>query len=131
MTPRSGRSGVAPGFTELDEIEDAAFRRRAWRDYPDRDGDAPGGRRRHEPCGHTMFPDDGTALDELMRNADLAMYRAKADGRARAVFYNRAMQRMPALAAENFKLSASLVGVGTRTVASPAGRAPLRGFTVR
>jgi diguanylate cyclase (GGDEF)-like protein len=51
--------------------------------------------------GITLFPDDATALDELMRNADLAMYRAKADGRARAVFYNRDMQRMPALAAES------------------------------
>ena len=51
--------------------------------------------------GITVFPDDGTVLDELMRNADLAMYRAKQDGRSRAVFYDRAMQRMPALAADS------------------------------
>jgi len=51
--------------------------------------------------GVTMFPDDAGTLDELMRNADLAMYRAKEAGRARAVFYTRAMQRMPALAAES------------------------------
>jgi diguanylate cyclase (GGDEF)-like protein len=51
--------------------------------------------------GITLFPDDGSVLDELMRNADLAMYRAKETGRSRAVFYDRSMQRMPALAAES------------------------------
>ncbi|HMD59169.1 MAG TPA: diguanylate cyclase, partial [Steroidobacteraceae bacterium] len=48
--------------------------------------------------GITMFPDDGTTIDELMRNADLAMYQAKAGGRARAVFYDRQMERMPVAA---------------------------------
>jgi len=51
--------------------------------------------------GITLFPDDGAEHDELMRNADLAMYRAKESGRSRAVFYDRAMQRMPALVAES------------------------------
>jgi diguanylate cyclase (GGDEF)-like protein len=51
--------------------------------------------------GITLFPDDSAELDELMRNADLAMYRAKEHGRSRAVFYDRGMQRMPALAAES------------------------------
>jgi EAL domain-containing protein (putative c-di-GMP-specific phosphodiesterase class I) len=36
-----------------------------------------------------------------MRNADLAMYRAKEHGRSRAVLYDSGMQRMPALAAES------------------------------
>ena len=62
-----------------------------------------GGRDHHvgASIGITLFPDDATVLDELMRNADLAMYRAKSDGRARVVFYNREMQRMPALVAES------------------------------
>jgi diguanylate cyclase (GGDEF)-like protein len=43
--------------------------------------------------GVTLFPDDGTGIDELMRNADLAMYQAKESGRSRSVFYDRKMER--------------------------------------
>ncbi|MEP7312156.1 MAG: EAL domain-containing protein, partial [Pseudomonadota bacterium] len=41
--------------------------------------------------GITLFPDDGISIDDLMRNADLAMYRAKHLGRGAAVFYDRKM----------------------------------------
>ena len=41
--------------------------------------------------GITLFPDDGVSIDDLMRNADLAMYRAKHLGRGAAVFYDRKM----------------------------------------
>ena len=34
---RPVEAGVAPGFTEQEEAEDAAFRQRAWRDYLDRE----------------------------------------------------------------------------------------------
>ena len=42
--------------------------------------------------GVTMFPDDGNTIEELMRNADLAMYQAKDSGRSREMFFERSMQ---------------------------------------
>ena len=41
--------------------------------------------------GITLFPDDAAHIDELMRNADTAMYRAKDAGRGRAVFHDSAL----------------------------------------
>ena len=41
--------------------------------------------------GVTLFPDDGTELEDVIRQADLAMYRAKAQGRGRAIFFEREM----------------------------------------
>jgi diguanylate cyclase (GGDEF)-like protein len=41
--------------------------------------------------GVAVFPDDGTSPAELLRTADLALYRAKADGRGRHLFFDRAM----------------------------------------
>ncbi len=37
LRERPVEAGVAPGFTEQDEVEDVEFRRRAWRDYLDRE----------------------------------------------------------------------------------------------
>ena len=43
--------------------------------------------------GVTMFPDDGVDLEDIIRQADLAMYRAKAQGRGRAIFFEREMSQ--------------------------------------
>jgi diguanylate cyclase (GGDEF)-like protein len=46
--------------------------------------------------GVTLFPDDGVDLEDIIRQADLAMYRAKAQGRGRAIFFEREMaQKRP------------------------------------
>lgn len=37
--------------------------------------------------GATMIPDDGTTADEIIHNADLAMYRAKGDDQTSLVFF--------------------------------------------
>jgi diguanylate cyclase (GGDEF)-like protein len=41
--------------------------------------------------GIALYPDDGTQLDRLIMNADLAMYRAKADPERSSCFYERHM----------------------------------------
>ena len=41
--------------------------------------------------GITLFPQDGANSDLLFRNADLALYRAKREGRGQYRFYSRDM----------------------------------------
>lgn len=43
--------------------------------------------------GITLFPDDGTSSSELMQNADLAMYKAKAEGRNNYQFFSSNLQK--------------------------------------
>jgi diguanylate cyclase (GGDEF)-like protein len=51
--------------------------------------------------GIALFPDDGAQIDELLHNADLAMYRAKSLGQGEAVFYNPKMSRRGTRVAES------------------------------
>ncbi|MBX9960638.1 MAG: EAL domain-containing protein [Burkholderiaceae bacterium] len=41
--------------------------------------------------GVAIFPDDGSLASELLKKADMAMYRAKATGRGRVVFFEEGM----------------------------------------
>lgn len=41
--------------------------------------------------GISTAPGDGTASDAIMKTADIALYRAKAEGRGKAIFFNRTM----------------------------------------
>jgi diguanylate cyclase (GGDEF)-like protein len=43
--------------------------------------------------GMTVFPADGTKLEELLKAGDIAMYQAKDAGRGRAVFFQAQMQQ--------------------------------------
>jgi diguanylate cyclase (GGDEF)-like protein len=46
--------------------------------------------------GITLFPDDASTIEDLMRNADTAMYRAKDLGRGRLMFFDPNMGSKPA-----------------------------------
>ncbi len=54
-----------------------------------------GGRDHHvlASIGVTLFPEDGTDLDQLLHHADLAMYRAKDLGRSGAEFYSTTIEK--------------------------------------
>ncbi len=41
--------------------------------------------------GVTFYPDDGDNIETLMKNADMAMYKAKEEGKNKYVFYTQAM----------------------------------------
>ncbi|HJS22554.1 MAG TPA: EAL domain-containing protein [Steroidobacteraceae bacterium] len=55
--------------------------------------------------GIAIYPDDGATLEDLLKNADTAMYRAKEDGRGRATFFE---PHMNARALERWSLETGL-----------------------
>jgi diguanylate cyclase (GGDEF)-like protein/PAS domain S-box-containing protein len=61
--------------------------------------------------GIAIAPDDGTEPDQLLKNADLAMYGAKADGRGTYRFFEPAMDsRMKARRALEFDMRQAITG---------------------
>jgi diguanylate cyclase (GGDEF)-like protein len=55
--------------------------------------------------GACVYPDDGSDADSLLKNADVAMYRAKQKGRSRVCFYTEDLNRM---ASERLSLESAL-----------------------
>jgi diguanylate cyclase (GGDEF)-like protein/PAS domain S-box-containing protein len=55
--------------------------------------------------GISLFPDDGDSVEQLLRNADSALFRAKSSGRQTFSFYS---QDMTALAQQRVRLEAEL-----------------------
>ncbi|MBB1518761.1 phosphodiesterase DibA [Aquipseudomonas guryensis] len=55
--------------------------------------------------GISLFPDDGNSVEQLLRNADSALFRAKSSGRQTFSFYS---QDMTTLARQRVKLEAEL-----------------------
>nr|WP_257019269.1 EAL domain-containing protein [Streptomyces sp. TLI_235] len=88
--------GVELGVAASIGIAFAAPDRRPYRDSDQRSDQAPG---RHSEQGPEQGSDRAArgvdpkaATDELMRNADLAMYRAKSQGKGRVVLYRPGMR---------------------------------------
>ena len=73
--------------------------------------------------GIALAPQDGTDLDHLLKNADLAMYEAKADGRRTYRFFEAGMgARVHALRTLELDLRQAIADDGIRDRLSAAGR---------
>jgi diguanylate cyclase (GGDEF)-like protein len=66
-------------------------------------------------AGIAVYPADGSTAEELLRNADIAMYRAKEAGRGRSVFFE---ERMNVAAIARVRSSASCAARSTAASSS-------------
>jgi diguanylate cyclase (GGDEF)-like protein/PAS domain S-box-containing protein len=92
LVARLGGDEFAVVQTELDGADDAAALAR--RILAELSRPIPvGGREIHTTAsiGITLFPSDESSCDKLVKNADLAMYRAKAEGRNTFQFFTERM----------------------------------------
>jgi diguanylate cyclase (GGDEF)-like protein len=80
--------------------------------------------------GIALAPEDGTDLDELMKNADLAMYAAKADGRRTYRFFEPGMnERVKALRLLELDLRRAIAEGGLELYYQPLVNLPNNGIT--
>jgi diguanylate cyclase (GGDEF)-like protein/PAS domain S-box-containing protein len=77
--------------------------------------------------GIALFPEHGDTLDEVLRAADQAMYRAKAAGKGQVAFYSDTSTRREAPPAAGSATEDDAPQLGTRTAVGaggPAGESP-------
>ena len=74
--------------------------------------------------GISIYPDDGTDQQTLLKNADIAMYRAKEQGKNNYKFYST---QMNSHSFERLALETSLRRASSSAATATSSSAPMRG----